>query len=109
MRLRRYLRKMTTFIATAAFGYLALVGVVFALQRNLLYFPDGQRPDLAEVGLAGIMVPVTLSTADGLRLFAWHRAAQRADLPTFVYFHGNGGSIGHRAGKVRPYLDAGFG
>jgi len=28
---------------------------------------------------------------------------------TIVYFHGNGGHIGYRGGKVRPYLDAGYG
>jgi fermentation-respiration switch protein FrsA (DUF1100 family) len=26
-----------------------------------------------------------------------------------VYFHGNAGHIGHRADRLRPYLDAGFG
>lgn len=100
---------MTVFLATAAVGYLALVGLVFAFQRSLLYFPDTDRPDLAEAGLAGIMAPAMLETADGLSLLAWYRPAQRPELPTLLYLHGNGGNIGHRAEKVRPYIEAGFG
>ena len=36
-------------------------------------------------------------------------ALGQAEQPTIVYLHGNGGHIGYRGGRVRPYLDAGFG
>ena len=54
------------------------------------------------------MEVVKLATADGLELSSWYRPAD-GDRPTIVYFHGNGGHIGYRGAKVRPYLDAGFG
>ena len=89
-------------------GYVALVGVGFAGQRRLMYFPDHERPTPAEAGVPE-MAEVELRTADGLSLLAWHRPPAEAALPTLVYFHGNAGNIGLRAEKVRPYLDAGHG
>ena len=89
-------------------GYVALVGVGFAGQRRLMYFPDRERPTPAAAGVPD-MAEVELRTADGLSLVAWHRPPTRDGAPTLVYFHGNAGNIGLRADKVRPYLDAGLG
>lgn len=95
-------------IAAGVGAYGAVLGGAFAGQRHLMYFPDSYRPTPAESGVAE-MTAVSLPTDDGLALLAWYRPPARAALPTLVYFHGNAGHIGMRAGKVRPYLDAGFG
>lgn len=87
--------------------YCVLVAFMFVFQRALLYRPDGTRPDPAASGVAE-MVRVGLSTADGLTLDAWYRAPSEG-APSLIYFQGNGGHLGHRAAKYRPYLDAGFG
>ncbi|MEO5372908.1 MAG: alpha/beta hydrolase [Alphaproteobacteria bacterium] len=54
------------------------------------------------------MSEVQLVTADGLGLRAWWRPPGNG-LTTIVYFHGNGGNIGHRGHRVRPLLDLGLG
>lgn len=90
-------------------GYLLILVLLFVFQRNLLYFPSKERPRPEAFGLAGVVAPVELTTEDGLTLLAWHRPPARHGLPTVVYFHGNGGHIGHRAGKVAIFIEAGFG
>lgn len=88
-------------------GYVALVGGMYTFQRSLLYLPSTATPSPAASGVPE-MTPVTLETADGLRLTSWYAPAEE-DRETMVYFHGNGGHIGYRGDKVRPYLDAGYG
>ncbi len=90
-----------------ALVYGALVALLYLGQRSLMYFPDGNRPDKAAAGLPQL-AEVRLRTADGLELLAWHRAPD-GELPTFVYFHGNAGSIQHRGFKLRPIVERGFG
>ncbi len=87
--------------------YAVLVGLMFVFQRALLYRPDPTRPDPAASGVPE-MAWVRLTSADGLTLGSWYRAALEG-APCLIYFQGNGGHIGHRAVKYRPYLEAGFG
>ncbi|MCZ6764468.1 MAG: alpha/beta hydrolase [Alphaproteobacteria bacterium] len=89
-------------------GYVLVAAVIFFTQRRLMYLPDPTPPSLAQAGVPDMSV-VALRTGDGLDLEAWYRPAARDSAPTLVYLHGNAGNIGHRGGKVRPYLDAGFG
>ena len=88
--------------------YVGLVGCVYAIQRAMMYFPAGDLPSPAAAG-APEMSEVRLKTADGLDLIAWYRPAAAAGKAAIVYFHGNGGHIGMRVYKVRPFLDAGYG
>ncbi len=107
---RRYSKaiRVLRYLTAAVVGYALLTGGLFLGQRRLLYFPDRAPPDLALAGLDG-MAPAALATDDGLSLLAWYAPARGTGKATLVYFHGNAGHIGHRAGKVRPYLDAGHG
>ena len=59
--------------------------------------------------MSGTAARASIRSLDGLRLLAWHRAPPSPQAPVLVYFHGNAGHIGHRADRLRPYLDAGFG
>ncbi len=54
------------------------------------------------------MREVQLTTADGLSLLAWYLPA-RADRPVILYFHGNGGNIGHRAARLQRFAGEGYG
>ena len=54
------------------------------------------------------MTRVQIQTQDRLTLEAWYRRAEGGK-QTILYLHGNAGHIGHRAGKVKHYLDAGYG
>jgi fermentation-respiration switch protein FrsA (DUF1100 family) len=98
---------IATIAAIVLGAYAALVGVVFGAQRQMMYFPMPGPLDPLAVGLPE-MRSVALHTDDGLTLTAWYAPA-RGQAATLLYLHGNGGHIGHRAAKVRPYLDGGFG
>ena len=98
---------MGSVLAVIGIGYALVVGGLVVVQRSLLYFPAGGVPAPAET-LVPEMAVVRLATADGLDLDSWYAPAA-ARRPTIVYFCGNGGHIGMRDAKVRPYLDAGFG
>ncbi len=96
-----------TYVAIAAAIYLALVGGMYTFQRSLLYVPSQATPSLEASGVPE-MARVTLETEDGLGLMSWYLPASE-NRPTIVYYHGNGGHIGYRGDKVRPFLDAGHG
>jgi fermentation-respiration switch protein FrsA (DUF1100 family) len=51
---------------------------------------------------------MTLQTPDGEQLIAWYAAAASGK-PTFLYFHGNSGSLADRADRVRRFTGAGYG
>jgi len=95
------------FALVAAAAYLAMMVVMFVFQRQMTYFPDPVLPTPTEVGL-GAMSVARLATEDGLDLVAWYRPAPEGR-QTIAYFHGNGGHIGYRAERVRPYLAADYG
>jgi uncharacterized protein len=96
-----------TLISLVVAVYLALVGGMYVFQRSMLYVPSDATPSPVASGVPEMEV-VKLSTTDGLELSSWYRPAED-NRPTIVYFHGNGGHIGYRGAKVRPYLDAGLG
>jgi fermentation-respiration switch protein FrsA (DUF1100 family) len=89
--------------------YLAILVLLFLMQRSLLFVPNRQRPDLAETGLDSNVRSIEIPTADGLRLLAWYRPPPVNPGAVLLYLHGNAGHIGDRAARVLPYLDAGFG
>ena len=88
-------------------AYLALVAGMALLQRRFIYLPDRSVPDRGRAGATDAL-PVSIRTSDGLDLLAWHWPAAGARA-TVLYLHGNAGHIGHRAGKIRPLVDAGYG
>jgi uncharacterized protein len=100
---------MSLLIGLVAALYLSVLGLLFVFQRNLLYVPSAERPNLAEAGLASVMRAVQIKTPDGLELLAWYRPPPTPDAPLLLYYHGNAGHIGSRADRVKPYLDAGYG
>ncbi len=74
---------------------LMLVGTVWVTQRWLIYFPTGDLPSPAAVGLTNTE-EVTFSTNDGLALRAWFvRGSPRG--PTVLFLSGNGGNRSLRA------------
>jgi Dipeptidyl aminopeptidases/acylaminoacyl-peptidases len=98
---------MLSLLAVFGAGYMIIVGTLWVLQRQLLFLPDRSTPQLATAGLPE-MTDVRVRTADGLELLAWWHPPD-ADRPTVVYLHGNGGHIGYRGSRVRPFLDRGMG
>lgn len=89
-------------------GYALLVGGLAVFQREMIYHPTADRLDPAEVGVPE-MVPVPVRTADGLVVTGWYAPPAAGHAATVVFFHGNAGTLAHRAGKARRLLDAGYG
>jgi uncharacterized protein len=87
--------------------YVAPCACLFIWQRKFIYFPNQQRPSLAQVDAPGVR-EVTLTSSDGLRLLAWYVPAGPTR-PTVLYFHGNGGNIGDRAVHISAFAKAGYG
>ncbi|HST96278.1 MAG TPA: alpha/beta hydrolase [Geodermatophilus sp.] len=73
-----------------------LTGLLWGLQRRLVYFPDA-----GPVPAAGAVLPgardVVLQTSDGLRLGAWFLPGRDAEAPAVLVANGNGGHRGLRA------------
>jgi len=101
------MRRLMLIALSAIAVYAGFLACLFLFQRTLLYHPSGDRPDPAAYGVPDLE-QISVETQDGLKLLAWYRPAA-AGRQTILYLHGNGGHIGHRGGKVRAYLDAGYG
>ena len=81
-----------------------LTGLLWSLQRRLVYLPDaGPVPTAASV-LPGAR-DVTLRTDDGLELAAWHVPGE----PAVLVANGNAGHRGMRAPLARALAAAGLG
>lgn len=87
--------------------YLSLTGILYATQRQLMYFPTNENPEPAQVGLADVSVE-KLETPDGESLTAWYAPADIGQ-PTILFFHGNAGEISDRAARFSAYRAAGLG
>ncbi|HEX2116126.1 MAG TPA: alpha/beta hydrolase [Alphaproteobacteria bacterium] len=98
---------MISFIATIVAAYVLVVGLLFALQRFLLYPANQFRPMPAQLGLPEMQV-VSLRTPDGLDVIGWY-APPRGDRITVASFHGNGDFIGANAEFARQLINRGFG
>ena len=96
------------YVVTALVIYVAIIALLYVIQRSLLYHPDQTVPDPAAFGVPE-MSALRIPAADGLELLAWWRAPRDVSSPTLLVFHGNAGHIGDRAHKVRDYLDEGHG
>jgi hypothetical protein len=89
---------MTTlkwFLIVVLAGYGALLALMYLFQRSLMYFPDATRYAPAAAGLPQA-TEVTLTSADGERLIAWH-VSPRGGKPVVLYFQGNAGASNLRA------------
>ena len=88
-------------------AYVALVGAMYAFQRSLMYFPDTRRTPPSQAGLPQAE-EVTLTSADGETLIAWHVPPQ-GQKPLILYFQGNGGGLNLRADRFRKLIADGTG
>ncbi len=97
-----------SFLIWGVAAYLIFCSVLFGCQRSLLYHPNQETPDPKQYDL-GDVATTRIDATSGHKLFAWWHKAKESELPTVVFFHGNAGHLGHRAEKIRPYVEAGFG
>jgi fermentation-respiration switch protein FrsA (DUF1100 family) len=98
---------LKSLIILAILAYGGVLALMYVFQRSLMYFPDRSRIPPAAAGLPRAE-EVTLTSADGERLIAWHVPPQGSK-PVVIYFHGNGGALNLRADRFRWLTVDGFG
>ena len=105
---RSFRGRILGWITILATAYLAFIGALGLMQRDLMYFPDPQPFVPSEWALKELQrFPIT--TEDGLDLASWYVPAKHKDKFTIVFFQGNAGHLGYRNYKVRPWIEAGYG
>ncbi len=87
---------------------LVLTGLLWTLQRKLVFLPDA-GPTLSAADAVPGARDVTLRTSDGLELAGWHLPAPTPEAATVLVAPGNGGNRGMRAPLARALADAGLG
>lgn len=95
--------------AVIAAVYVGIVALLYAFQRDFMYFPDQIRrvPPSYYPMLAGVQ-EVELKTSDGLKVFAWY-APPAEGRPMVVLFHGNGGSLRSQRYRLAYFRQANMG
>ena len=83
------------------------VFLIWFFQRDLMYFPDRQRAKRKQYH-ATHMDELSLTTKDGLNLYAWYKKPTTKKI-TVVYFHGNAGHLGDRMVLIHSLLAKGYG
>lgn len=99
---------MIVAVACVAAFIAAILGLTWAMQRQLMYFPSSEVTTADAMGLTDVE-PVTFPTADGLVLSGWF-FTQSASSPrvTFLVFNGNAGNRSHRAPLATALRHRGF-
>lgn len=89
--------------------YIGLLGILYVMQRSLLYVPEKTRPSLVEYKAEELFKVVTVRTEDGLALEGWYHPPLTSDMPTIIWFHGNAQHHGARFHAAKGYAAAGYG
>lgn len=100
MMLKRILLVIAIFYSSILIG-------MYGYQDKLLYHPDTNLKEPAYYNVE--MQELKLATKDGVNITAWYSPAPTKVSPVIVYFHGNAGNIGRRAGEFRAFKEEGFG
>jgi len=88
-------------------AYLLVSIALYVFQRRLQYFPTTNYLTPEDVGLSGIE-EITVKTKYTKKLLAWYAPAPTGR-PTIIYYHGNGGSLATRAGRIEFLREQGYG
>lgn len=95
--------------AAALAGYVAVLGLLYVYQRDLMYPRNPARAETAGANLSGLEETM-LTTSDGERLVAWI-VPPREGKPVLLFFHGNAGNFGRgiRQARFRALTEDGTG
>src|SRR5207247_8900842 len=86
----------------------AVLALIWTMQRRLMYFPTEGVPEPGEIGLTDVE-PVNFETTDGLRLNGWFVAASgAAPRVTVLVFNGNAGNRAHRGPLAAAFHRSGL-
>lgn len=96
--------------ASLLFIYVVLIGAMYVMQRNLIYFPWAGAPDIqAYKQDFPDLRSIRVTTSDGLKLDAWYLPPGTGKDPVILLFHGNASSYEYSLSKAGYYQDKGYG
>lgn len=100
-------KKIMDILFAAILFYCAMLIFLFVSQRNMMYFPGGPREN---IGMLTDITPeiINLQSAPDIQFDAWHWPA-RDNMPTLVFFHGNGQAYQFWVNKMMLFHRQGYG
>jgi fermentation-respiration switch protein FrsA (DUF1100 family) len=107
--MRKIGRRVLSLLKGAVIVYVMVVGILWFLQRDLLFHRTTERPMLNDPSLEPKREIVCLTTADGLNLRSWFFRASTPGAPTVLFLHGNAGDIGNHLPWAKFLIAAGYG
>ncbi len=90
----------------AAMSVVVYLACLYAVQDNLIFYPDKFYAAPSEVGMSEF-AEQPLVTADGHMIMSWY-AQGDADKPVILFFHGNAGQLATFAPHLKAYIKAGY-
>lgn len=87
-------------------AYVVVGGLLFAMQRQILFRPSGEAMDPRVAGL-GVGETVTIQTPDGEQLHGWFVPSNPGQTAV-LHLHGNGATLANRIENYREIIDSNF-
>jgi len=99
--LKKFRKNLLQLISIIFFLYFFVLVFLYFYQRNLLYLPNENNysGDKISVDIQKVKIP----TSDNIELLGWYHEKNLKDHKTFVYFHGNAGSLENRIHKLNHF------
>lgn len=102
-------RKLFALLKGALVVYVMVVGILWFMQRDMLFHRSDGRPMLNDASLEPKREIVCLTTADGLNLRSWYFRPDREGASVVLFLHGNAGDIGNHLPFAKFLVEAGYG
>lgn len=102
-------RRVLNMIFSFLFVYVTLMLFLFFNQRSFLYYPSKSLMTQAEAGVPDMQVITVQPEGMNESIQGWYGRPSDPSKPVLLYFHGNGGGIDIRTGRIKPLLDQGYG
>ena len=100
-------RRNLRFFCLLSLLYIGALGYMVIKQRDFMYFPAGERPELAIINSGADNISVM--TADGLTLNGLYWPAENTGMPVIIFFHGNVQDYDFFLSRGKQFSDAGYG
>lgn len=105
--MKGFIARNRTFLIGGLIVYLGLLSFLTIYQRDYIYFPGIERPEIARDD--GVPSDFIVQTDDGLELRGLYWPPATPQALTIVFFHGNAEDYRFYLSLARDYMDAGYG
>ncbi len=110
MKMNNWKRRIAVSVGVVLLLYVSACGYMWATQLEHIFEPDSvlqTTPDRMGMKFEELHIPVG-SGADQGELYAWWVPAAAANVPTFLYFHGNNRNLANNLDHTQRLHDLGY-